>query len=146
MNQNGIFMSHFMLKLADGFQKGLTFNVAYCASYLNNGNFCVFCGEISMKTAFDLVGDVGNDLNRTASEVAAPFFLKHAPVDFSGGHIRIFGEIFVNESFIMSQVQIRLRTVVCDEYFPVLNWIHGSWVNINVRVKFLHSDLIASCF
>ncbi len=46
----------------------------------------------------------------------------------------------------MPQVEIGFRPVVRDEHFPVLDGVHGSGINIDVRVKFLHGHFIAAGF
>ena len=46
----------------------------------------------------------------------------------------------------MSQVQIRFGSVIGYEYFSVLYRIHGSGINIDVRVEFLHGHRISAGF
>ena len=45
----------------------------------------------------------------------------------------------------MSEIEIRLCTVIGDKYFAVLDRIHGSGINIDVRIKFLHRYSVAAC-
>ena len=78
--------------------------------------------------------------------ITTAFFGKNRPVNFTGCDITLFGETFVNETLIMSQVQIGFRTVIGDEYFTMLNWIHRTRVNIDIRVKFLHGYFVATHF
>ena len=146
MDQDSIVMADLMLKLADRFQKGLALNISHSAAYLDNGNLRIFGGEIAVKTTFDLIGNVGNHLNRAAAEIAPSFLLKYAPVYLSGGYIGVSGKAFVNKAFIVSQIQIRLCTVICHKYFAVLYRIHGAGVNINIGVEFLHCNLIPAGF
>ena len=46
----------------------------------------------------------------------------------------------------MSQIQIGFRTVISNEYFAVLDGIHGTRVDVDVWVKFLHGNFAASGF
>ena len=46
----------------------------------------------------------------------------------------------------MSQVQVGFGSVVGDEYFPVLDGVHGARVYVDIRVKFLHGNLVAAGF
>ncbi len=46
----------------------------------------------------------------------------------------------------MSEVQIRFRAVFCHEYFAMLNRIHGTWVDIDIRVEFLHGYFVTARF
>ena len=87
-----------------------------------------------------------NYLYGTPAEIPVTFFLKNRPVNLTGCHIGIFIKTLINESLIMSQIQVCLCTIVCYKNFSVLNGVHSSRVNINVGIKLLHGDLIASCF
>lgn len=46
----------------------------------------------------------------------------------------------------MSQIQIGLRTIFCDEYLAMLDRVHGAGINIDIRIEFLHGYLVTSCF
>ena len=141
--QNSVLMAHLVLKLTDGFQKGLTFNIANGSPYLNDGDAGVRVGKVAVKAAFDFIGDVGNHLNGASAVVASAFLLQNGPIYLSCGHIGVFVQAFINESLVMSQIQVCFRSVISDEYLPVLNGIHGARIDIDIRVKFLHGDLIA---
>ena len=78
--------------------------------------------------------------------ISVTFFLQNGPVDFSSCHIGIFIQALINESFIVSQIQIRLGTVIRNEHFPMLNRIHRTRIHIDIWVKLLHSHFIASGF
>ena len=146
MDQNHIFMSFFMLELTDRFEKRLTLNVSNGSADFNDRDFCMFCRRIAVKSAFDLIGDVRNDLNSSAAEITSSFFLQNGPVDFSGRDIGIFCQTFINKTFIMSKIQISFSSVIRYEYFSMLYWIHRSWIDIDIRVKFLHGYRISAGF
>ena len=46
----------------------------------------------------------------------------------------------------MPQIQVGFRAVVGDEYFPMLYGVHGSGVDIDIRVEFLHGYFVAARF
>lgn len=46
----------------------------------------------------------------------------------------------------MSKIKICFRAVICYKYFAVLDRIHCSRINIDIGIKFLHSDCIAARF
>ena len=73
-------------------------------------------------------------------------FLKNRPVNLTGCHIGIFVKAFINETLIMSKVKVSFSTVICDENFSVLDWVHGSWIDVDVRVEFLHGNFVSTCF
>ena len=89
---------------------------------------------------------MGDHLHGSASIIPAALFLKNRPVDLPRRHIGIPIQTLVYEPLIMTQIQIGLRTVVRHIDFPVLDRVHRSRVNINIRIEFLHRDLISPCF
>ena len=86
---------------------------------------------------------MGDHLHGAAAVVSPALLLENGPVHLSRGDIGILAQALVDEALIMSQIQIGLRPVVGDEYFPVLDGIHGAGVYINVGIEFLHGDLEA---
>ena len=46
----------------------------------------------------------------------------------------------------MTKIQVCFSTVVSHEYLAVLNRVHGAGVNVDVRVKLLHSYFVATGF
>ena len=95
---------------------------------------------------FNLVCDVRNDLNRASSEVSMALLLQNAPINLTGSHVGILAKAFINDSFIVSQVQIRFCAIICNKNFPMLYRIHGSGIQIEIRIKLLHGYFIASGF
>ena len=87
-----------------------------------------------------------NNLYRTAAIVSAAFLLQNRPIYFSCGNIGILIQIFINEPLIMSQIQISFRAVFRDEDLTVLNRVHSTRINIDIGIKFLHRDFIATGF
>ena len=45
----------------------------------------------------------------------------------------------------MSKVQVGLCSIVGDEHLSMLDRIHGTRININIRIELLHRDLVPSC-
>ena len=139
-------MSDFVLELTDGFQKRLTFNITNGSAHLDDGDSGSCIRKIAVKPAFDLIGDVRDNLNGSSAVVAAAFLLKYGPVDLSGGNIGILVQTFIDETLIMSQVQVCLGSVIGNEHLAVLYRIHGSGIDIDVRVKFLHGHFVTAGF
>ena len=120
MDQNSVLFSHFMLELANGFQKRLTFDITYSAAYFNDSNSRIFIRKVTIEAALDLVGDVRNDLYGASTIIAAAFLLQNRPVDLSCGDVGILIQIFINETLIMSQIEIGFRSVLGDKNLAVL--------------------------
>ena len=51
-------------------------------------------------------------------------------------HVGIFVEIDIDETFIVTQVQICLSSVICHKNFPVLVRAHSSRIDIDIRSNF----------
>ena len=87
MNQDRVVPSDIVLKLTDGLQKGLAFDIAHRSAHLNNGNMRILGGEIPVEPALNLIGNMRDDLNRAAAVISPSFFVKDRPVNFSSGDI-----------------------------------------------------------
>ena len=53
-------------------------------------------------------------------------------------------EAFINETLIVTKVKVRLGSVIGDEYFAVLNRIHRARIDVEIRIKLLHGDIIST--
>ena len=62
--------------------------------------------------ALDRIGHVGDDLDRPAEIVAAPFGGEHLIVDPAGGHVVDLAEGRRREALVVAEVEIRLRPVL----------------------------------
>lgn len=146
MNENYIVMSFFMLELTDGFQKWLTFDIAYSSSDFNDCYFCILSSRIAIKARFYFVSNMRNNLYSSSTEISASFFLKYGPVDFTSRNIGIFTETFIDKTLIMTKIKICLSSVISYKYFAMLYRVHSTWINVDIRVKFLHSHGITTSF
>ena len=125
--------------LPDGLQKGLALDVAHRAAYLGDDHIRLPVIH-GVDAVFDLIGDVRDDLHRTAQIAPLTLPVQYAPVDFPGGDGGVGVQCLVHEPLIVAQIQIRLRPVIGDEHLPVLIGTHGAGVHIEVRVKLLVPD------
>ena len=143
MDQGHMIRAHLMAELADRFQKRLALDISHGSSHFDNGDPLLVRRFSSVKSAFDLIGDMGDYLYRSPAEISVAFFLQNRPVDLSCSHIGVPVQAFINKPLVMSQVQICFRPVVGDKDFTVLNGIHCTRIDIDVGIEFLHSHLIA---
>ena len=146
MNIQGISRSNFQSDLPYGFKERLAFNVSNCASDLTDEDVRIIVPYCGIDEFLDLIGDVGNDLNRLAQIFSPAFLIQDIPVYSARGEIGISVQIFVDESFIVTEIQIGFSTVFGNEHFAMLVRRHGSRVNIDVGIKFLRGDFKASGF
>ena len=122
--------------LADGLQEGLGLDIAHGAADLHNGHVSVR-GVQRVNVPLDLIGDVGDDLDRGSQIVPGPLPVEHVPVDLPRGDGGVDGEVFVDKALIVAQVQVGLGPIVGDEDLPVLVGAHGARVHVQVRVQLL---------
>ena len=80
----------------------------------------------------------------TAAVIATALALQYAPVNLSSGNIGIAGEAFIDKALIVTKIKISLSAVIGDKHLSVLNRVHSSWVNVDIRVEFLHSNGVAA--
>ena len=143
MDVQHVVFTHILFYLANRFQEGKTFDIAYGAADLSNHKIRVFTVADPEYPGLDFIGNVGNDLNRTAQVIAPALLRNDGLVNFTSGHIGTLGQVDVNKAFIMAQIQVRLRAVVRHEHFAVLVRAHGSRINIDIGIELLHRNLIA---
>ena len=125
-------------ELADRFEKGERFDVADRAADFDDGNVRIL--GVGQDLGLDLVGDVRDDLHRAAEVVAAPFFLDDRVVDLAGGEVGAARQIGGGEALVVAEVEIGFGAVVGDEHLAVLEGAHGSRIDVDVGVHFLHGD------
>ncbi len=94
-------------------------------------------GGESGDTLLDLVGDVGNHLDSASQKETLAFLGKDTPVDLSCGVVVVARQVFVYESLVVPQVKVGLGTVLGYEHLPVLIWVHGARINVDVRIELL---------
>ena len=87
MNEDTVLMAYFMLKLAQSFKERLALNISGSTANLDDSYFCFRSILIMIKTAFDLVGNVWDNLNSVAAKITASFFVQDTPVNFTGSNI-----------------------------------------------------------
>ena len=75
MDNYCIVTSDVILELSYGFKERLAFNIAYSTTDFDNCNFSIITAVISVKTAFNLVSYMRNNLNSTAAVISATLLL-----------------------------------------------------------------------
>ena len=146
MDQNHVLASLLMLELADGLKERLALDIADGSTHLDDGDLRVLGRRIAVETALDLICDVRDDLHCASAEISAPFFQKDRPVDLSCSDIGILGQALIDESLVVSEIEIGLSAVVSDKNLSVLYRVHCARVNVDIRIELLHCDGVAACF
>ena len=133
-----------MLELSDCLKERLAFDISDCSAYFDDSDMSFLIRKVSVELALDLICDMRDNLYGTSAVVSATFFLKNGPVDLTGCNIGIFIKILVNKSFVVTKVKVSFSAVLGNKYFTVLNGVHCSRVDIDVRVELLHCNLVAA--
>ena len=89
---------------------------------------------------------MGDDLHRGAEIFSLPLLVQNVPIDLSCGQVGVFVQVFVDESFIMPQIQVGFRTVLGHIHLAMLIGAHGARVNIDIGIQLLRGDLQTSGF
>ena len=100
----------------------------------------------SIDKLFDLVRDVRDYLNCRTKVFSSSFTVQDVPIYASRGEIGILVEILIDESLIVSEIEVCLRTVFRDIDFSVLVRTHRTGVYIDIRVELLRCDLESARF
>ena len=143
MDHDRVMTPHFPLELTDRFQKRLALNISDSTADFNDRDLITVRIIRSIETGFDLIGDMRDDLHGASDVVTVPFSGKDSLIDLSGSDIGVAVEAFIDEPLIMPQVKVRLGAVIGNEYFSVLDWIHGSRIDVEIRIKLLHGDPVS---
>ena len=61
-------------------------------------------------------------------------------VDLTCGGVVLATQNCTGESLIVSQIKICFRSILCDKYLPMLERIHGSRIDIDVRIELHQAD------
>ena len=136
MDEERVVASDFLAELADGLEERQRFDVADGSA--DFGDDDVVPGRRPPDGVLDLVGDVGNHLDGGAEVLAPALLVDHRLIDPAGGDVVLPGERPIDESLVVSQVQIGFRPVVGDEDLAVLKRRHGPGIDVDVGIELLH--------
>jgi len=141
VHEGGIAAPQVVAHFPDGFQKRLTLNIPDSSTNFNQGNIRVGSLANQRDAPFNFIGDVGNDLNRAAQIVTAPFPVQNFLIDLAGSDRAIVRQAQVAKAFVMPQVQVSLGAVVQNEDFPVLVRAKRSRVDVQIGVQLLNGNV-----
>ena len=139
MDVADVVQAHVEAELPYGLEEREDLDVADGAADLGDEHVDVVVGQ-QVDATLDLVGDVWNHLHGLAQVVAVPLSGQDMGIDRSGGGVRIAGEVLVDEPLVVAEVEVGLATVVGDEDLAVLERVHGSRIDVDVRVQLLDQD------
>ena len=138
MNEYRVASPDFVPKLPDRLEKRKRLDVADRAADFDDRNLGLLRDTVYRR--LDLVGDMGNHLDRVAKVVAASLLLDDGFVDSSGREVVPASEFSVGVAFVMTQIQIGLRTVIGHVDFTMLVGTHRPGIDVEVRVELENAD------
>ena len=63
---------------------------------------------------------MGDYLHCFAEIITVSLLGNYVPVYFSCCYIGVYGQVFINKTFIVTKVEVGFCTVVCNKYFTML--------------------------
>ena len=126
-----------MANLTRRLKKWQTFNVSNCPTDFGDHDINVWPSH-SADARLDFISDVWNDLHSVAQVLSPPFLCNHRRIHLPGCHVRRAVQISIKKTFVVSDIKIGFGPVIGHKYFTMLKRIHGSRVNVQVRIKLLH--------
>ena len=129
-------------QLADRFDERQAFNVADRPANLANDE--VQSVDLGQRELLDRVGDVRDDLDGGAEIIAAPLLGDDVAVDLPGGDVVGLARRNAGEAFIVTEVEVGLRTVIGHIDFAVLIGRHRPRIDVQIGIEFPDPDLVAT--
>src|SRR5215469_769970 len=137
MHVHDILGPDFKNELANRFEKWKAFNVSSRASDFCDHHVVFALVRKFADTILNHVGDVWNHLHGFAQIIAAAFLQNDCFVNLTAGKIIVPRENAISESLVVAKIEISLRAVVQHVDLAVLKGIHGSGIDIKIRIKLL---------
>ena len=125
--------------LADCLEEGQALDVADRAADFDEDDIDVLLVQRA-DVGLDLVGDVGNHLDRAAEVIAVAFLLQHFPVDPARGEVTLARSWLAGEPLVVPEIEIGLGAVVGHIDLAVLVGAHRAGVDIEVRINLQHAN------
>ena len=125
------------------FEEGSAFDVADRAADLGDDDVSVGVAAHVVDEFLDLVGDVRDGLDSASHVVAFAFLGDDAGVHLARGDVGVLVEVFVDEAFVVTQIQVRLRAVVRHVDLPVLIGAHRAGIHVDIGIHLLRRDFQA---
>ena len=143
VNVDGV-ASQFPLQLANGLHVRSALNVANGSTDLGNHEIVVLLLAEVLHVTLDLVGDMGHHLDGLAQIIATALLVDHGLIDTTRGQRVGLGGLNACETLVVSEVEVGLHAINSYITLTVLVGVERARVDIDVRIKFLNGDVVAS--
>ena len=139
-----VLRADFENELPDRFQKRQPFDVAGRAADFRDDDVGFAFRRDFADAVLDFVGHVRNHLHGFAEVIAAPFLQDHAFVNLAAGEIVVARKNAIGEALVVAEIEIGLRAVVQHVDFAVLERVHRSRIDVQIRIELLEDDAQAA--
>ena len=144
VHKQGVLTANFNSHLANRFEERQGFDITYSTADFDQYHVMTFAAF--QHALFDSVSDVRNNLYGCAEVVATAFFTQNVRVDTTRGEVVAAAHFGTNETLVVPQVQVGFSAVFSNEHFPVLDWAHSTWIDVDVRIQFHDGHIEATGF
>gem|GEM_PF-5233001 len=146
MKKLNICSSHLKTHLTCRFKIELIFHISDGSSDFYNHNITSRRLRCFADFFFDQVSEVRDNLHSLAEIRPVSLTIEHLSVELTGTIGRMLIKGFINESLVMSEIEICLGSIIRHEHLSMLKRRHGSRIDIEIPVKFLHRDTVPGGF
>ena len=144
MNHDGILMTDLLLELTNRLEERLGLDIADRTTNLDDGDTILALVIRMIEITLDLVRDVWDDLDGMTLILTVTLLVEDGPVHLTGGDIAPVIQGLVDETLVMTEIEVGLRTIIRDENLTMLNRVHRTRIDVDVRIELLHGNLIAA--
>ena len=144
MNHDSILMTDLLLELTDRLEERLGLDITDGTTDLDDGDTILVLVIRMIEITLDLVRDVWDDLHGVSLILAVALLVQNGPVHLSGGDIASMIQGLVDETLVVTEIEVGFRTIIRDENLTMLDRVHRTRIDVDIRVELLHGNLIAA--
>src|SRR5689334_24635184 len=133
MNEDRVLAADIVSELSDRLEERQRLDVADSSTDLDDHDIAL--RREALHRRLDLVSDVRNHLHRRAEVFAATLLGDHAEIDAAGGDVVRLRQGAIDESLVVSEIEVGFRAVVGDEYLAVLERRHRPWIDVEIWIE-----------
>ena len=89
VNVQNIVTAHFLFHLTNGLQEGQALNITYSTTNFRNNKIGIILFAYKKYSFLDGIGNMGNNLHRTAQIITTALLIDNALINFTGGSIGV---------------------------------------------------------
>ena len=146
MNVEDIIRTHIRFHLTQGFKEWQWLDIANSSADFSDDDIWVSRCCSTFDFFFQGICDMWDNLNRRSQIFAFTLFTQNFWVDFTRRYVRVFIEVHIHETLIVTQVKVSFCAIICHINFSMLVRTHCPWIDIDVRIKLLNGDFKATIF